>query len=111
MTRLKLDVGRKWPARTLVSKFAAHLKRFHKEAHERDLREQRNDAMKFWGQRLTRYSKVNEFAQDLLSTPASQAYMYVERIFSLFGFLTTGRRNRMEQSLEMRAFLRVNSFL
>src|SRR6218665_1000878 len=77
----------------------------------RDLREQRNDAMKFWGQRLTRYSKVNEFAQDLLSTPASQAYMYVERIFSLFGFLTTGRRNRMERSLEMRAFLRVNSFL
>ena len=70
-----------------------------------------NDAMKFWGQRLTRYSKLNEFVQDLLSAPASQAYMYVERIFSLCGFLTTGRRNRMEQSLEMRAFLRLNSFL
>src|SRR6218665_3174593 len=36
------------------------------------------DAMKFWEQRLTRYSKLNEFAQDLLSAPASQAY--VERI-------------------------------
>jgi len=81
-------VGRKLPARTLVSKFAAHLKRFHKEAHVRDLREQRNDAMKFWGQMLTRYSKLNEFAQDLLSAPASQAY--VERIFSLCGFLTAG---------------------
>src|SRR6218665_682347 len=75
----------------------------------RDLREQRNDAMKFWGQMLTRYSKLNDFAQDLLSAPASQAY--VGRIFSLCGFLTTGRRNRMEQSLEMRAFLRLNSFL
>jgi len=67
------------------------------------------DAMKFWEQRLTRYSKLNEFAQDLLSAPASQAY--VERIFSLCGFLTAGRRNRMEQSLEMRAFLKLNSFL
>src|SRR6218665_3567711 len=75
----------------------------------RDLREQTNDAMKFWGQMLTRYSQLNEFAQDLLSAPASQAYE--ERIFSFCGFLTTGRCNRMEQSLEMRAFLRLNSFL
>src|SRR6218665_3259320 len=75
----------------------------------RDLSEQRNDAMKFWGQMLTRYSKLNEFAQELLLAPASQAY--VKRIFSLCGFLTTGRRNRMEQSLEMKAFLRLNSFL
>src|SRR6218665_2479784 len=71
----------------------------------RDLCEQRNDVMKFWGQGLTRYSKLNEFAQDLLSAPASQAY--VERTFSLCGFLTTGQRNRMEQSLEMRASLRL----
>src|SRR6218665_2942702 len=77
----------------------------------RDLGEQRNNAMKFWGQRLTRYSKLNEFAQHFLSAPASQAYMYMERIFSLYGFLTTGRRNLMKQSLEMRAFLRLNSFL
>jgi len=67
------------------------------------------DAMKFWEQRLTRYSKLNEFAQDLLSAPASQAY--VERTFSLCGFLTAGRRNRMEQSLGMRAFLKLNSVL
>jgi len=52
---------------------------------------------------------MNELAQDLLSTPASQAY--VERIFSLCGFLTTGWHNRMEQSLEMRAFMKLNSFL
>jgi len=40
--------------------------------------------MKFWGQKLTGYSKLNELAQDLLSAPASQAY--VEWIFSLCGF-------------------------
>ena len=70
--------------------------------------EEINDAMKFWVQNLTRYSKLIELAQDL-SAPASQAY--VERIFSLCGLLTTGWRKRMEQSLEMTAFMKLNSFL
>jgi hypothetical protein len=33
----------------------------------------------------------------LLAAPASQAF--VERVFSLCGLLTAGRRNRMSQSL------------
>src|SRR6218665_3205677 len=37
---------------------------------------------------------------------ASQAY--VERIFSLYGLLTAGSRNRMNQNLEMRAFVKLN---
>jgi hypothetical protein len=67
-----------------------------------------NDALHFWGQKFPRYNKICELAQDLMAAPASQAY--VERIFSLCGFLTNGRRNRMHQSLEMRAFLKLNSF-
>ena len=43
----------------------------------------------------------------LLAAPASQAY--VERIFSVCGLLTAGRRNRMSKSLEMRACLKLNS--
>jgi len=43
---------------------------------------------------------------DLLAAPASQAH--VERIFSVCGLMTTGRRNRMCKSLEMRAFLKLN---
>jgi len=43
----------------------------------------------------------------LLSAPASQAY--VERVFSVCGMLTAGRRNRMTKSLEMRACLKLNS--
>ena len=42
---------------------------------------------------------------DLLSAPASQAF--VDRIFSVCGLMTTGRRNRMCKSLEMRAFLKL----
>ena len=45
-------------------------------------------------------------AEDLLSAPASQAYM--ERVFSLCGLLTDGWRMRMSNALEMRAFLEFN---
>ena len=48
-------------------------------------------------------------AEDLLAAPASQAY--VERVFSLCGLITAGRRNRMSQSLEMRAFLKLNKHI
>ena len=43
---------------------------------------------------------------DLPAAPVSQAF--VERIFSVCGLMTTGRRNRMCKSLEMRAFLKLN---
>ena len=64
-------------------------------------------ALEFWCARRVRYSKLYALAEDLLSSPASQAY--VERIFSLCGMLTAGRRNRMNNSLEMRAFLKLNA--
>ena len=46
-------------------------------------------------------------AEDLVAAPASEAY--VERIFSVAGVLSTGRRNRMHKSLEMRVFLKLNA--
>jgi len=45
-------------------------------------------------------------AQDVISVPASQAF--VERLFSVYGLLTKGTRSRMEKSLYMRAWLKVN---
>ena len=60
----------------------------------------------FWRNRRNVYSKLAPTAEDLISAPASQAY--VERIFSLCGLLSAGRRNRMEKSLEMRVFLKLN---
>lgn len=62
--------------------------------------------LEYWAGRKSSYSTIYEIAQDLLSSPASQAY--VERIFSLCGMLTLGRRNRLEKSLEMRVFLKLN---
>jgi hypothetical protein len=63
----------------------------------------------YWQERINVYSLLAPIAQDLVAAPASQAY--VERIFSICGMLTCGRRNRMEKSLEIRTFLRMNSHL
>jgi len=45
-------------------------------------------------------------AQDLLSAPASEAY--VERVFSVCGQLTAGTRNWLTESLEKRIILKMN---
>lgn len=63
----------------------------------------------FWSSRKSTYSSILPLAEDLLAAPASQAF--VERVFSLCGLLTAGRRNRMSQSLEMRAFLKLNKHI
>ena len=44
-------------------------------------------------------SQLSVLAVDLFVAPASQAF--VERLFSVCGMLSSGRRNRMEKSLEM----------
>src|SRR6266536_2023332 len=67
------------------------------------------DAPNFWRNRHLTYDKLAPIAEDLLVAPASQAY--VERIFSVCGMLTTGLRNRMHKSLEMRVFLKLNKYI
>jgi len=52
------------------------------------------------------HSQLSVLAVDLLAAPASQAL--VERLFSVCGMLSHGRRNRMEKSLEMKVWLNIN---
>lgn len=65
-------------------------------------------AIEFWHQKEQSniYPVLTLIAQDLVSAPSSQAF--VERLFSVCGMLTVGRRNRMDKSLHMRAWLKVN---
>lgn len=63
--------------------------------------------LKYWYNRRASYSLLAPIAEDLLSAPASQAY--VERIFSVCGWLTAGRRNRLTKNLEMRVFMKLNN--
>jgi hypothetical protein len=53
------------------------------------------------------YPLLSKVALDLVCAPASQAY--TERVFSVCGDMTVGKRNRMTASLERRVFLRMNS--
>jgi len=64
------------------------------------------DALKFWQQREQLYPLLAPLGQDLVSAPASQAY--VERVFSICGDLCARKRNRTSKSLEKRAFLKMN---
>ncbi|XP_048121276.1 uncharacterized protein LOC125308741 [Alosa alosa] len=52
------------------------------------------------------YHSLKPFALDLLAMPASQAF--AERVFSITGDLTRGRRNRGRVRLERSAFLKMN---
>jgi len=63
----------------------------------------------FWSSRRASYSSIQPLAEDLLAAPASQAF--VERVFSLCGLLTVGRRNRANKSLEMRVFVKLNGYM
>ena len=66
-----------------------------------------NSGLVFWINSEHRYPLLAPIAQDLLAAPASEAY--VERVFSVCGDLTSGKRNRLDKRLEKRAFLKMNS--
>ena len=65
-----------------------------------------DDGIQWWLNRAQKSSKLSAFALDVLSAPSSEAY--VERLFSVCGELTSGKRNRTLQSLECRVFLKLN---
>lgn len=60
----------------------------------------------FWIDRKSSYPLMAPLAQNLLSSRAAQAY--VERVFSVCGDLTCGKRNRLAKNLEKRTFLKMN---
>lgn len=64
-------------------------------------------AFHFWdAQGPTAYQTLRPIALDLLAMPASQAF--VERVFSITGDLSRGKRNRAKDILERSAFLKLN---
>jgi len=67
------------------------------------------NGLDFWSSRRASYSSIQPLAEDLLAAPASQAF--VERVFSLCGLFTAGRRNRANKSLEMCVFLKLNGHM
>ena len=70
---------------------------------------QHPDALAYWNTHRATYHHLADTALDLVAAPASQAF--VERIFSVCGMLSQGRRNKMLKSLEMRVRLKLNAKL
>ena len=67
---------------------------------------EQNTGLQFWIANEKKFPLLAPLAQDLLSAPASEAY--VERVFSVCGDMTTGKRNRLTKGLERRVFLKMN---
>jgi len=67
------------------------------------------NAITFWSRRQAAYPLLALQAQDLVAVPASLAC--VERVFSICGWLTASRRNRLSKNLEMIVFLKLNKDL
>jgi len=65
----------------------------------------KNNGPDYWVSQEPKFPLLAPLAQDLLCAPASRAY--VERVFSVCGDLTSGKRNRLTKKLENRAFLTV----
>ena len=63
-------------------------------------------AMDYWLSKCDQYKNISNLALDLISAPASQAY--VERVFSVCGDLSARKRNRATVGLERRVFLKLN---
>jgi len=61
-------------------------------------------AVDFWIAKSTVLPTLASLALDIVS--ASQAY--VERVFSVCGDITSGKRNRLSKNLSNRVFLRMN---
>ena len=62
------------------------------------------NSLNFWKIRRAVHPYLAPIAEDLIAAPSTQAY--VERLSSICGLFTNGRRNRVSASLEMRVFLK-----
>lgn len=64
-------------------------------------------ALYYWQRIQSTYPSVAPLALDVLSMPASEAY--AERVFSVCGYLSAGKRNRLSKNIERRVFIKMNS--
>jgi len=97
--------GHATSAALVIRPIRSHINQYIADIHTRSFG---GSAIEFWHQekRSNVYSVLTLIAQDLVSAPLLQAL--VERLLSVCGMLAVGRRNRMDKSLNMRAWLKVN---
>jgi len=65
-----------------------------------------SNALEFWIGNTAALPTLAPIALEIVSVPASQAY--VERVFSVSGDITSGKRNRLSKNLNNRVLLKMN---
>ena len=95
--------GHATSAALVIRPIRSHINQYIADIHTRSFG---GSAIEFWHQKEQSniYPVLTLIAQDLVSAPSSQAF--VERLFSVCGMVTVGRRNRMDKSLHMRTIQR-----
>lgn len=94
------------PSKSSLSKMSVReeIKKFKEQLSQPTNQE---TALEFWAaQGDSVYPSLKPIALDLLAMPASQAF--AERVFSVTGDLSRGRRNKARVILERSAFLKMN---
>jgi len=79
----------------VITPIRSHINQYIADVHTRSFG---GSVIEFWHQKEQSniYSVLTLIAEDLVSAPTSQAF--VERLFSVCGMLTVGKRNRMDKS-------------
>jgi len=99
--QVKPSQGHATSAALMIRPMRSHINQYIADIHTRSFG---GSAIEFRHQKEQSniYSVLTLIAQDLVSAPWSQAFL--ERLFSVCGMLRVGRRNRMDKSLNIRAF-------
>ncbi|ROI42823.1 hypothetical protein DPX16_7100 [Anabarilius grahami] len=91
--------------KTSMTSVREQIKKYKEELSKEPITEE--TGIDFWlAKSDTFYHKLKPFALDLLAMPASQAF--AERVFSVTGDLSRGRRNKARVTLAQSAFLKMN---
>lgn len=91
--------------KTSMTSIREQIRKYKEELSQQPITEE--TGIDFWlAKSDTFYQRLKPFALDLLAMPASQAF--AERVFSVTGDLTRGRRNKARVTLARSAFLKMN---
>ena len=95
-----------WPTDTAADSNANHKTEIGWYIAKCRMLKAQQDRLIFWQQWDQVYAQLAAVALDLVLAPASEAYC--ERVFSVCGELSDGKRNRLSKNLECWVFMRMN---
>jgi len=94
---------------TLTEKINSEMEAYTQLVRSGSIDFEEGRSQRFWCKYASVFPLLSPLAMNLLALPASEAY--AERVFSVCGDMTRGKRNRKSVTLERSVFLKVNKQL